>query len=152
MNKLMLSFATLLLFTLTGFAQSTANPNSGMQGTQDSSPAMQQQQTPSSDSGMNNSNMPKKLRGCIAQQNGQYVLQTKHGKTIPLSGQDVSAHVGHTVALHGTWAGSNAGTQTSTGAASDAASSFEVTKVDMISDSCNAGGAPSGSNNTTPQQ
>ncbi|HEY1464404.1 MAG TPA: hypothetical protein VGF44_13390, partial [Terriglobales bacterium] len=77
--------------------------------------------------------------------------QTKHGKSVPLSGQDVSAHVGHMVALHGMWGGS-AATQTSTSSA-DAGGSFQVTKVDMISDSCTASSNKSmGSTGNTPQQ
>ncbi len=57
-------------------------------------------------------NSQKKIKGCVAQQNGQYVLETKHGRSVPLSGQDVSAHVGHTVALHGTWSAASTGSQT----------------------------------------
>jgi hypothetical protein len=153
MKKIMLPFATVLLFALATFAQTTATPDStpGAQGTQSSSPSMQQ--TPSNDTGMSGaSNSEKKIKGCVAQENGQYVLQTKHGKSVPLSGQDVSAHVGHTVALHGTWAGTAAaGSQTSTGMASG--NSFDVTKVDMISDSCKTkGNMSTGSNGTTPQQ
>jgi hypothetical protein len=96
-------------------------------------------------------NSERKIKGCVAQENGQYVLQTKRGKSVPLSGQDVSAHVGHTVALHGTWAAAAAGSQTSTGMG--AGNSFDVTKVDMISDSCNMKGNMSpGSGSATPQQ
>lgn len=159
MNKFMLSLATLLLFSFSGFAQTTTDPNAGTQGTQSSSPAMQQQQPGASDqsgmNGANSNNSEKKIKGCVAQQNGQYVLETKHGKTIALSGTDVSAHVGHTVALHGTWAGTSASasTQTSTGNAESSGQSFNVTKVDMISDNCSMkGNMSSGSNSNTPQQ
>jgi len=155
MKKIMLPFATVLLFALATFAQTTATPDStpGAQGTQSESPSMQQ--TPSNGSSMGGSmHSEKEIKGCVAQQNGQYVLETKHGKSIALSGQDVSAHVGHTVALHGTWAAASAnsqsaGSQTSTGMSSG--NSFNVTKVDMISDSCK-GNMSNGSGSATPHQ
>lgn len=151
MKKIILPFATVLLFALASFAQTTAtpDPNTGTQGTQSASPSMQQ--APSNDSSMSGAtNSEKKIKGCVSQQNGQYVLETKHGKSIPLSGQDVSAHVGHTVALHGTWAAASTGTQTSTGMSSG--NSFNVSKVDMISESCTKGSMSSGSGSATPQQ
>ena len=155
MKKILLPFATIVLFSLATFAQtSTTDPNS-TQGTQSASPSMQQPDSQAGSTGMNGNatdTSEKKIRGCVAQQNGQYVLQTKRGKSVPLSGQDVSAHVGHTVALHGTWAASGAGTQTSAGSAAGSAGSFEVTKVDMISDSCTASNSNSGSTSATPQQ
>lgn len=156
MKKIMLPFATIVLFSLATFAQTSTTNQSSTQGTQSASPTMQQPDTQAGSTGMNGNatdTSEKKIKGCVAQQNGQYVLQTKHGKSIPLSGQDVSAHVGHTVALHGMWAGSSsAGTQTSTSSASSGGS-FQVTKVDMISDSCTEGNNKSmGSNGSTPQQ
>lgn len=153
MKKIMLPFATVLLFALATFAQ-TNSPDAtpSAQGTQSSSPSMQQQ-SPSNDSSMSGAanNAEKTIKGCVAQQNGQYVLETKHGKSVPLSGQDVSAHVGHTVALHGSWAAASTGSQTSTGMSSG--NSFNVTKVDMISESCSMKGDTStGSGSATPQQ
>ncbi|HEY1801743.1 MAG TPA: hypothetical protein VGG46_12490 [Terriglobales bacterium] len=150
MKKIMLPFATVLLFALATFAQTNSPQTTpGSQGTQNESPSVQQ--TPSNDTGMSGAkHSEKKIKGCVAQQNGQYVLETKKGKSVPLSGQDVSAHVGHMVALQGTWAAS-AGAQTSTGMASG--NSFNVTKVDMISDSCNMkGNMSTGSGSATPQQ
>jgi hypothetical protein len=151
MKKIMLCFATTLFFTLMTFAQ---NPtNSGTQGTESSSPSMQQstpdQSMQNGNTGTTANNTEKKVKGCVAQQNGQYVLETHHGKTIPLSGEDVSAHVGHTVEVHGMWASSSAGTATASGTS---AKSFDVTKVDMISDSCSMKGSTgTGSSSTTPQ-
>jgi hypothetical protein len=92
----------------------------------------------------------KKLKGCVQSQNGQYALQTRSGKTIPLTGQDVSAHAGHEVALHGTWAGSDmSGMSGGSGNMSNGSGhSFNVTSVDMISDSCTGAkhkGSPTGS-------
>jgi hypothetical protein len=83
----------------------------------------------------------KKLKGCVQSQGSQYMLQTKSGKTVELTGQDVSAHVGQEDALHGMWSGNamsgaSAGTDNMGGSNAHA---FNVTSVDMISDSCTAG-------------
>jgi hypothetical protein len=88
----------------------------------------------------------KKMKGCVQSQGGQYVLETKKGKAVPLSGQDMSQHVGHEVAVHGTWGGSssNSMSSTSSGGGADSGKSFNVTSVDMISDSC--GGKSKSSN------
>lgn len=126
----------------------------GSQGTQQSSPGMNgprgQQQPgmgqPDQNSPMgqtdqtgntSNQKSEKKLKGCVQSQGGQYVLETKKGKEVALSGQDVSAHVGHEVAVKGTWEkGGNAGmSQSSTGASSNE-KTFNVSSVDMISDTC----------------
>jgi hypothetical protein len=84
-----------------------------------------------------------KMKGCIQSQGGQYILQTKKGKDVMLSGQDVSAHVGHEVTVHGAWeaaGGSTSGmSSTSSGNASPNGKSFNVTSVDMISDTCTTG-------------
>jgi hypothetical protein len=46
----------------------------------------------------------KTVEGCIVQQGTEFFLQPKHGKVIRLnsSGEDLTAHVGHRVKLHGT--------------------------------------------------
>ena len=83
----------------------------------------------------------RRLKGCLQSQGGQYVLETKKGKAIPLTGQDVSAHAGHEVALKGNWE-SGAGTAVSGGAAGAEKTSektFNVASVDMIADSCSGG-------------
>jgi hypothetical protein len=79
----------------------------------------------------------KKMKGCITSEGGQYMLQDKHGKSTPLSGQDLSAHVGHEVTVHGTMG--SGGSSNSTAASSGSMGSgttFNVTNVDMISESC----------------
>jgi hypothetical protein len=133
----------------------------GSQGTQQSSPGMSgprgQQQPgmgqPDQNSPMgqtdqtgNTSNRTekseKKLKGCVQSQGGQYVLETKKGKAVALSGQDVSAHVGHEVAVKGSWekGGSSGMSQSSAGTASSNEKAFNVTSVDMISDTCGGKG------------
>ncbi len=79
----------------------------------------------------------KKMKGCIQSSGGQYTLQSKRG-SIPLTGQDVSAHVGHEVTVHGMWSGSNGNMSNTSSTNSGMASgkSFNVTSVDMISETC----------------
>jgi hypothetical protein len=106
----------------------------------------------------------KKLKGCVQSQGGSYVLETKKGKAVNLTGQDVSAHVGHEVAVKGTWesGGAYSSGSSSTSASGGNASgsekekTFNVASVDMISDGCGGktkgssgsmGASPSGSSN-----
>jgi hypothetical protein len=78
----------------------------------------------------------KTLKGCVESEGGQYMLESKKGKEVTLTGADVSSHVGHEVKVHGTWAegGSSAA---STGGAASSGKTFNVTSVDMVSDKCN---------------
>ena len=94
----------------------------------------------------------KKLKGCIESENGKFVLENKHGKEITLVGQDVSAHVGHQVVLHGSFqnstaasaSGETAGTAAAAGSTSTsstdmkakAGQEFNVTSVDMVASTC----------------
>lgn len=127
MKKVSLSTAAaLVFFVATASAQYTPQTSK-----ESSSPAAQQGSTPSS-SGMQQgaeAKGEKKLKGCIKSENGKYVLEEKNGKKIELTGQDVSAHVGHEVAIHGS----------STPGATKGAEEFNVTSVDMIADTCSLG-------------
>jgi hypothetical protein len=160
MNKVSLSLITALFFFVATVAVAQRSP--GAQGTTGSSPAMNGQtgsgypgnSNPGMDQGTqpgtsgnqsgntsgDNSGMKgeKKMKGCVQSQGGQYVLETKKGKAIPLSGQDMSQHVGHEVAVHGTWGGTSSSSMSSTssGGGADSGKSFNVTSVDMISDNC----------------
>ena len=81
----------------------------------------------------------KKIRGCVQSQGGQYVLETKKGP-VALTGQDVSAHVGHEVTVKGTWenmgGSSSAGSATSSSSGNEMSKSFNVTDVKMDSNTC----------------
>jgi hypothetical protein len=87
----------------------------------------------------------RKLKGCISSQGGNYTLQTKHGKEVPLAGSaDFASHVGHTVTVHGTY-GSNSTVAAPTASAAPTGSTpdnsvssgqFMVSKIDMVSDTC----------------
>jgi hypothetical protein len=91
-----------------------------------------------------NTNTARKIKGCVQSEGGQYVLATKKGKQIPLTGQDVSAHVGHEVALKGNWESSNQAASSNAGAQK----TFNVTGVDMISETCTAKGKGNMSNSS----
>jgi len=154
MKKLLLSMCLACAFFVASAAAQMAP--GGSQGTQNSSPSMQQpgQQQPGgmnqpdnsssaqTDQGTANQNhnsmSEKKIKGCVQSQGGQYTLETKKGKTVALTGQDVSAHVGHEVEVKGTWdKGMSATSSGSTGASSK---TLNVTEVRMISDTCSGKG------------
>ena len=122
----------------------------GAQGTQGSSPSMGQQpntaqpgmnQPGQSDQNTSTTKAERKLKGCVQSQGGQYVLETKKGKAINLTGQDVSAHVGHEVAVKGNFESAGAGMSPSSSGNSAGAGekTFNVSNVEMISDTCSAG-------------
>jgi hypothetical protein len=127
-----------LVFGTLTFAQTTP-------GTQapDTNPSTQPQTSPSQSSDMSkmgDTKGEKKLKGCIKSSGGSYSLEQKGGKDVALnSSQDLSAHVGHMVTVHGSYAGgssSASGAASSSGASSAGGEMFNVTKVDMVSDSC----------------
>jgi hypothetical protein len=110
----------------------------------------------------------KTLKGCIKSEGGQYMLEESHGKMVNLTGSDVSGHVGHEVKVHGMYgSGSSDASAASSGASSGSSSSmsgaktFNVTSVDMVSESCKmsskstkdkmSGGSSSGSSTQPPQ-
>ena len=92
------------------------------------------------------------MRGCVQSQGGQYVLESKKGKAIALTGQDVSAHVGHEVSLKGTWESGGAGAGVSSSGSASSEKAFNVTSVDMISETCGGKSSKgnSGSMGTSP--
>ena len=172
MNKMLLSVATaLVFFVAVAVAQSTPQGDtSGAQGTQSSSPAASQGSTGSSASqgstsssgSMSQGSMgnekgeakgEKKLKGCLKSEGGQSVLEEKSGKTVNLTGSDVSAHNGHEVAVHGTWeSGASASASSAGGAGAKAGKTFNVTSVDMISESCSGGKTKGASSSPPPTQ
>ena len=156
MKKLTLSACLAFAFFVASAVAQTAP--SGSQGTQNSSPSMQQlgQQQPGginqqpdaapsaqTDQGaatQNHSNSmgEKKVKGCVQSQGGQYMLETKKGKMVSLTGQDLSAHVGHEVEVKGTWEKGMSATSSGSAGASD--KTLNVTEVKMISDTCSGKG------------
>jgi hypothetical protein len=171
MKKLSLSIVTaLVFFVATAMAQTTpatdpqgSTPTTASPSTQPSTP---EAQAPAAQPGASTSSTPaagtpsaaaepkgeKKLKGCIESENGKFVLEAKHGKEITLTGQDVSAHVGHQVVVHGSFqnsmaasaSGETPGTAASAGSTSTssadtkakAGQEFNVTSVDMVASTC----------------
>jgi hypothetical protein len=93
----------------------------------------------------------KRLKGCIESQNGQYVLKTKKGKDIALTGNDVSSQVGHEVVVHGMWSGSAAAAGAPDSNVSNAPHEFDVTAYDLISNTCGGKTNNGGAMGTQPQ-
>ena len=157
MKKLAVSLiAVFTLCLAAAVAQTATDPSQAAPGSSPSAsqPGSASQQQPGQAGQTNSSAAPseksdKKLRGCIQSQGGKYVLESKKGKATPLTGQDVSAHVGHEVSVKGSWESGGAGTGVSSGASAE--KSFNVTSVDMISDTCSAksGSSPAGTGSTT---
>src|SRR6185369_9557501 len=116
-------------------------PGAAQPGTAGQSPDMGPGANDQTGTANTNSNKgEKKIKGCVESQNGQYVLLTKKGN-VALAGQDVSAHVGHEVAVKGTWdnSASNANasaTASSSGNESWSKGTFNVTDVKMESEQC----------------
>src|SRR5260370_39064107 len=116
MNRLSLTICFVFTFFVSAaVAQMTptgaqaASPSAGQPSQQQPSPSASQPDAPALAGQAEQSNSSQKaekgekLKGCVQSQGGQFVLETKKGKAIALSGQDVSAHVGHEVSLKGTW-------------------------------------------------
>ena len=151
MRKLFLVLTMVAFFTCMAAAQttetsksgsSTADKTSGTDAGQSSTsgaPATSGQ-TGDMTKGSATAKGEKTLKGCIVSEGGQNMLEEKGGQKIALAGQDVSAHAGHEVKLHGTYESGGAAsdmskTSTGTGAAG-AGKTFNVTKVDMVSENC----------------
>ena len=165
MRNMWFSILTALVFlTATAFAQTTpsstdqtgstpsASSQSGAQG-QGSAAQNPGYGNPGSNQGTKEGE--KKMKGCVKEQSGQYMLETKSGKDVPLSGEGLSAHVGHEVAVHGAWA--NGGSMSGTSGSSSSSSSmgnekmFNVTSIDHISDTCGGKHSKTGASTTQPQ-
>ena len=149
-------------------SQSSGSQTSGSQssGSQTSSSSSQS----TSDQGSSTEHSHHKgggstISGCLSGTQGAYTL--KHGsKEVPVtSSEDLSAHIGHEVKLHGSWekggassAGSTSGSDTSAASANSGTSSgggkakgdktFNATSVEMVSESC---GGKKGSDNSGSQ-
>jgi hypothetical protein len=73
----------------------------------------------------------KVVSGCLRSKDGKCMLQSKHHRTIWLTGsEDFAPQVGHTVTVHGSFMSS---TEASPGAQ---VSDFQVKQIDMVADRC----------------
>ena len=165
MNRFVLSIVTAVVFSAgMAFAQasppSSAEPQSspGEQTQRPNQPGMNQpgeypQTTPTQPESSTNGQAEKaehKIKGCVESQGSQYALKTRKGKEIALSGQDVSAHVGHEVELQGAWEAGTAGGMSPSSSGEASARTFNVTDVKMISDTCGAKSKGASGNETSP--
>jgi hypothetical protein len=158
MKKLAVSIFVALALSMAAVAQTATDPSQGNSGAAPSAAQPSEQQPapatnpagqPTSSDTASTDKADKKLHGCVQSQGGQYVLESKKGKAIALTGQDVSAHVGHEVSLKGTWESAGAGTGVSTASGDK---TFNVASVTMISDTCGGKSSKgdSGSMGTSP--
>ena len=157
-KQIQLSAACIFLSGLTAIAQKPDNPRAGTQdpkalsGNTNTFPNVAQ--TSAADIAGE-----QVLEGCVSLQRDRYVLQRSRGETVtPAGDQDLSAHVGHTVALHGNYAspGSEAGrppnsTATSSGSSEQSSPKFVVTKIDMVSETCSIDKRNPGAKPTSPK-
>jgi|GEM_PF-757565 len=131
----------------TGTPQPTprsASPSTQPQMDQTQNPDMQTQSQIDNQK-QNQTGGERKLKGCISSQGGNYMLQTKHGKEVPLAGSaDFASHVGHTVTVHGMYSSNSTvaaptASAAPTGSTPDNSASngqFMVSKIEMVSDTC----------------
>lgn len=168
MKKVALSVVTAFVFFVAMAVAQTSTPQSSTQGSESSSPSMQQGTESQSNTGQMKHEKGMKehsLRGCVESDNGTYKLAEKSGKEITLTGSDVAAHVGHEVKVRGTWenAASSPSSSTSSSSSSSAAGTssasgasgreFNVSSVQMIASSCpNQKGSSSPSSQSQPPQ
>ena len=137
MKKTILTIAATLALGLCAVAQQkpSNDPRSAPPGADSSTMPSQTPDTasPSASTPQAEAKSEKKLKGCIKADGSAFVLEEKKGKHVSLTGQDLAAHVGHTVVVHGTYAAASvAGTMTS----ACAGDQFTVNRVDMVSSSC----------------
>lgn len=143
MKRTVLTITATLAFGLCALAQQKPanDPRSAPPGGDPN--AVPAQQAPEAAPAQQNTG-ERKLKGCLRSQGGSLVLEEKKGKQVTLSGgQDLAAHVGHTVIVHGTFASAasagaaGAGTPAGTGA-SAGGDQFTVSRVEMVSETCSA--------------
>src|SRR5947209_17887971 len=161
MKKLSLSICLACAFFVASAVAQMAP--GGSQGSQNSSPSMsqpsQQQQpggmnqpdanTPGTQTDQNTANQNQnsgehKLKGCVQSQGGQYMLETKKGKQVALTGQDVSAHVGHEVKVKGTWENGGGMSAASSNSGNSSGGDEKTSKVineKIVTDSCDGKGS-----------
>lgn len=143
-KQIKLSTACIFLSGLTAIAQKPDNPRAGTQDPKALSRSTDTLPNAAQTSAADTAG-EQVLQGCVSLQGGRYVLQRSRGETVtPAGDQDLSAHVGHTVALHGNFASadSEAGrppnsSATSSGSSEPSSPKFVVTKIDMVSEACN---------------
>lgn len=130
MKKLLFCIAVVLAFGITAAAQDTSGAQSATDtGKQAKSSTTKPDKT-------STSTKSSTTTGCIEKSGDSYVLKNgRYRSGVKVTGsEDFGPHVGHTVKLTGAW--------TTPG------QEFAATKLDMVSDTCNMGGAKKGASST----
>ena len=128
MEKILPMLITCFLLSATSMAHGTqqAPPASS----EPSAPSMQQDSQPGSMASSANKG-DKIISGCLRSNNGKYMLEGKHHKTIWLTGsEDFAPHVGHIVTIHGSFMSSTEASSSGQG------SDFQAKQIDMVADRC----------------
>jgi hypothetical protein len=155
MRKALLCVAVLLAFGLTAVAQDTGTAGQSSTSTTTTKTTKTKHKKAAGDMGDMGAKSST-MTGCIDKSGDGYVLKNgRHKNGVKVTGSDdLSAHVGHTVKLTGTWASASAagGTgETKGGGTKMSSREFNETKVDMVSETCKmgAGKAAAGSSDTS---
>ena len=168
MRKALLCIAVLLAFGLTAVAQDTGTSGQSSTSTTTTKTTKTKRSkkaaSDTSAAGETGASAAKTstITGCIEKSGDDYMIKNgRHKKGVKVTGSDdLSAHVGHTVKLTGTWASASAASTTGTGETKGGGTKmanreFNETKVDMVSESCTTGASKSASGKkstaTTPQ-
>jgi len=158
MKKLFLVLFTILLSTAFVVAQTSGS--AGASGSQSPTSAQQPSSMPNSDqtsasqassqtgasNTANNEKGNKTIEGCIVRESTEYYLQPKHGKMEKLSStEDLSAHVGHQVKVHGTESKASENTASTSGTGTSATGGVSGQSSATGSQSSTSGTGTSGS-------
>jgi hypothetical protein len=138
-------FVSMVVFLIQTSMIQTSTTQAYAQSSPDSPPHSMQQdsQPPSLASSLDKGE--RKVTGCIRSENGKYVLENKLHKKVWLSGsEDFAPHAGHTVTLYGTYLNGSVPAiggradqkKSSDPSANRQESNFQVTRVEMVSDTC----------------
>jgi len=127
---------------MTTFAQ---KPNHPLNGTQDTKPIPQtpESQNPSAQTPAADTASEQILQGCISSKGGKYFLRGGDDESVMLVGsQNFGLHLGHNVAVHGTFTNSNTEASkpvdSASGKAGEPVHEFTVTRLEMVSENCSS--------------
>jgi hypothetical protein len=137
-----LAGAMMIMACAMTFAQ---KPNHPLNGTQDTKPIPQtpESQNPSAQTPAADTASEQILQGCISSKDGRYFLRGGDGESVILAGnQNFGLHLGHNVAVRGTFTNSN--TEASkpmdsvSGKAGEPVHEFTVTRLEIVAENCSS--------------
>jgi len=127
---------------MTAFAQ---KPNHPLNGTQDTKPIPQtpESQNPSAQTPAADTANEQILQGCISSKGGKYFLRGGDDESVMLVGnQNFGLHLGHNVAVHGTFTNSNTEASkpvdSASGKAGEPVHEFTVTRLEIVAENCSS--------------